>query len=125
MTSGNDRSDGCVAHVMTRPLIALLVACQSYAAPAPPPPLAAELGFETVLTGWFGGPAGTAFSDAKVVHRAHSSARLDRDSKSPGQLSALTHVLPLDVQGATLELCGYLRTEGVHGEAALWLREDG
>src|SRR5262245_7383263 len=57
--------------------------------------LPAILNFETEHTGtmprgWGGGPPETIFVDHDVVHGGRSSARLDRNSRSPEMFSTIT-----------------------------------
>ena len=92
--------------------------------------LAQSLGFEDQVgggspAGWSGGPAGTLFLDDKVVHSGKWAVRLARDAGSPGGFTSLTRSIPADFSGNTLELRGFLRTEGVSSFAGLWVREDG
>jgi hypothetical protein len=75
--------------------------------------------------GWRGGPPGTIFVDAEVVHGGRLSVRIERGAASPNDFSTITKSIPLDFSGATIELRGYLRTEGASGFVGLWLREDG
>lgn len=76
-------------------------------------------------SGWAGGPAGTVAFDSTVVHAGAGAARLERNAQSMQTFSVLTKTLPVDFDGQSIELRGYLRTEGVTGFAGLWLREDG
>jgi C-terminal processing protease CtpA/Prc len=78
-----------------------------------------------VPEGWMGGPTGTLFADAKVVHGGSPSVRIERHPGSPSKFSALTNCVLMDFDGKTLEMRGFLRTENVNGFAALWIREDG
>jgi C-terminal processing protease CtpA/Prc len=76
------------------------------------------------LDGWSGGPPETQFADSVAVHGGRYAGRIERDSESDGQFSTFTMSLPVTFSGRTLELRGWLRTEGVTGFAGLWLRED-
>ena len=92
--------------------------------------LAAALAFEappagTMPGGWGGGPAGTIFTDDKVLHGGRWSARIERHADSPSAFSSITKQIPLDFSGATIEMRGFLRTEDVSNFAGLWMREDG
>jgi C-terminal processing protease CtpA/Prc len=78
-----------------------------------------------VAAGWGGGPAGTLFADDEIVHGGSWAGRIERTAESPGEFSALTTMIPMDFAGTTIELRGFLRTEGVEGWAGLWMREDG
>jgi hypothetical protein len=86
------------------------------------------LGFEdqtnATLTGWYALPPGTVAADNVVVHTGHWSVRLRRDAQSAGAFSAITRNLPVDFQGSTIELRGFLRLQDVSGNAGLWMRED-
>jgi C-terminal processing protease CtpA/Prc len=113
-------------------LFAVSLCLTSTAASAQEPgELERQLGFETPQEagqppqGWGGRPRQTLFADAESVHGGAWSARLERTQQSEGGFSSLTKSLPLDFDGKTLELRGYLRTEGVTGFAGLWMREDG
>ena len=78
-----------------------------------------ELTFES-------GPApGMAVLDDSVVHEGRSSARLERDARSPGGFSAFPIQIPIDFKGDTLELRGWMKYEGVTGYVGLWHRQDG
>ena len=123
---------------MLRPLLAFFVSLTLAAQaqktnPAKSPDhsaLAAALGFELqpvgdMPGGWGGGPPGTIFADDKVIHGGHWSARIERRSDSPSNFSSITSSIPIDFSGATIELRGFLRTEGVSDFVGLWMREDG
>ena len=75
--------------------------------------------------GWGGGPPGTIFLDTKVVHGGRGAARIERNATSPENFSTITASLPTDFSGGTVELRGFLRTEGVKDFAGLWVRGDG
>ena len=79
----------------------------------------------TFMRGWGGGPPGTLAPDSQIVYAGEYSARIERDESSEGEFSTLTMLLPMDFEGETIELRGFLRTEDVAGYAGLWLREDG
>jgi hypothetical protein len=86
------------------------------------------LGFEdqtsAALTGWHAYPPATVSADNTVRHTGHWSVRLQRDAQSAGAFSVITRRLPIDFEGRTLEVRGYLRLQDVSGNAGLWLRED-
>lgn len=89
-----------------------------------------KLGFEArpngdMPGGWGGGPPGTLFADGKIVHGGRLSARIQRQADSPDNFSTLTTDIQMDFAGSTIELRGFLRTEGVSGFVGLWMREDG
>ena len=89
---------------------------------------AAMLGFELepangMPGGWFGHPQGTVFSDAAQKHGGLRSLRIERDEKSTGEFSSVIRALPIDFDGKTIELHGWLRAEG--GAPHLWMRQDG
>ena len=91
--------------------------------------LPAILNFETehagtMPRGWGGGPPETIFVDHDVVHGGRSSARLDRNSRSPEMFSTITNSVPVDFGGKTIEWRGFVRTEDVSGFTGLWMRED-
>jgi hypothetical protein len=87
-----------------------------------------SLGFEdqtsAVLTGWHGFPPGTVSADDHIAHSGHWSVRLQRDTRSSGSFSGISLKLPVDFQGGTVELRGYLRLQDVSGSAGLWMRQD-
>lgn len=87
-----------------------------------------SLGFEdqtsSVLTGWHAYPPGTVSADDSVSHTGRWSVRLQRDAQSARTFSVITRSLPVDFQGSTVELRGYLRLRDVSGSAGLWLRQD-
>src|SRR5579862_5135123 len=92
--------------------------------------LAAALAFEVqpvggMPGGWGGGPSGTIFADDEVVHGGRWSARIERDPDSPNKFSTITKSIPVNFSGKTVELRGFLRTEGVSDFVGLWMREDG
>lgn len=77
----------------------------------------------TLPPGWHGTPGGLS-TDDKIAHGGTRSVRLERDEKSTGGFTGLTSSIPLNFSGETIELHGWLRTDGVNGRAGLWLRED-
>jgi C-terminal processing protease CtpA/Prc len=94
------------------------------------PPLEEVLAFEVPLENgmpraWRGGPPETISLDRETVHSGRSAARIDRDAGSPQPFSALTISVPIDFEGTTVELRGFLRTQDVSGFAGFWMREDG
>src|SRR4029450_7187177 len=78
----------------------------------------------SVPKGWNGGPAGTFAVDGQTVHGGKWALRIERNEKSEGAFSAVNRNLPIDFAGESLELRGFLRTEGVSNFAGLWMRED-
>ena len=78
-----------------------------------------------VPRGWNGGPPDTLAVDGVTVHAGKGALRIERNDKSPAAFSAVNKTIPIDFAGTTLELRGFLRTEGVSGFAGLWMREDG
>lgn len=87
-----------------------------------------SLGFEdqtsSAIAGWHAYPAGTVSADDSISHTGHWSVRLQRGAQSAGTFSVITRTLPVDFQGGTVEIRGYLRLQDVSGYAALWLRQD-
>lgn len=87
-----------------------------------------SLGFEdqtsAALAGWHYNPSGTVSADNSVFHTGRWSVRLQRNSQSAGDFSVITRTLPVDFQGGTVELRGYLRLKDVSASAGLWLRQD-
>lgn len=73
---------------------------------------------------WTAMPAGEFEIDATTVHGGHGAARLVRTAKTAGEFSAISDSIAVDFTGEVIELHGFLRTDGVKGAAALWLRED-
>jgi C-terminal processing protease CtpA/Prc len=93
-------------------------------------PELAGLDFEAEQTGgvpkgWNGGPPDTLAVDGVTVHGGKWALRIERNDKSGGAFSAVNKTIPIDFAGTTLELRGFLRTEGVSGFTGLWMREDG
>ena len=79
------------------------------------------------LSGWSGRPQGAAvrlFLDSTVVHEGRYSGRIERDAGSPEEFSAFALELPIDFQGDTLELRGWMKYENVTGFVGLWQRQD-
>jgi hypothetical protein len=94
------------------------------------PELAAMLNFETEQTGkmprgWAGSPPETIAVDGEIVHGGRWSVRLARSAVNPEGFSTIVKSTPIDFQGSTLELRGFLRTENVSAFTGLWMREDG
>jgi C-terminal processing protease CtpA/Prc len=92
--------------------------------------LEAALSFEAPASdhipgGWGGGPPGTIFADDQVVHGGRGSARIERHGDSPDNFSTITKYIPIDFSVTSIELRGFLKTEGVSDFAGLWMREDG
>jgi hypothetical protein len=92
--------------------------------------VASVLGFEAdpaggAPGGWWGGPAGTLFTEESVVHGGRRALRIERGAGSADAFSAATLSIPMGFAGKTIEMRGFLRTEGVTGFAGLWMREDG
>ena len=77
------------------------------------------------MGGWTGSPSGTLFHDSLSVHSGRFAVRMERTSPSTTEFSHIGRTLPITFAGDTLELRGWLRTEGVLEYAGLWLREDG
>ena len=96
----------------------------------PGPEFSAQLSFEAQQTfdpptGWKVVPAGAAVLDNVIVHGGRGSARIERPASSPGTLSGITKSIPLQTEGHTIEIRGFLRTREVTGYAGLFLREEG
>jgi hypothetical protein len=112
--------------------LAAALACVSAAAVpagAEEPALDAILRFEAereggAPTGWGGGPRETIHFDSTVVHGGLGAARLERDERSLSDFTSITKKIPVDFEGDSLELRGFLRTERVTEFAGLWMRED-
>ncbi len=77
------------------------------------------------LAGWHRNAGEAVFLDSTVVHGGRYAGRLERKPGGPGSAVILSMSLPVTFQGSTVELSGWLKTEGVNGFAGLWLREDG
>jgi C-terminal processing protease CtpA/Prc len=115
-----------------RPLVALILILASTDAGRgqDTASLARQLTFETehaggTPAGWGVSPAGAAVADGKIVRTGRWSARLDRSAETAGAFSTLTMALPLEIAGKAIVLRGFLRSEGVTGSIALWMRVDG
>ena len=102
--------------------------------PSPPPSratVAPLLNFETAAApnspppGWRCRPAETCSADNVIVHGGQWSARIERAPGRTDPFSAMTLSLPVDFGGREVELRGYVRTDSVVGNAALWMRLDG
>lgn len=107
----------------------LAVSAQAFAQPAVSrASVQRSLGFEdqtsAALSGWWAIPPGTVSADNSVAHSGMWSVRLQRDAQSAEAFSVITRTLPVDFQGGTVELRGYLRLKDVTGNAGLWLRQD-
>jgi len=94
------------------------------------PSLADILSFETehpagAPGGWNIAPPGSVLADGDIVHRGRWSARIERPAGSVGSLSGISKFIPMDFEGKTLEMRGFLRTEDVTGFVGMWMREDG
>jgi len=50
--------------------------------------------------------------------------RLQRDFAISQGISVITRKLPVELQGGTVELLGFMRTRNVSDLAELWIRED-
>ena len=74
--------------------------------------------------GWGGGPPETIFRDSVVVHGGRYAARIERSTSSPSSFSTITSALPITFADDSIEIRGWLKTDGVAGFAGLWLRED-
>ncbi len=78
------------------------------------------------LPGHWGGnhPESTKL-DPAFTHDGHPALRLAREgSLADDGFTTVTTSLPVDFQGKSVELSGYLRVEDVDGYACLWLRAD-
>ena len=86
------------------------------------------LGFEdqtgAELTGWHANPPGTVSADNSVAHTGHWSVRLQRDTQSAGAFSVIYRPLPIDFQGSTLELRGYIKLQDVSDSAGFWFKQE-
>ena len=94
------------------------------------PDLMTQLTFEEIqgnnpLKGWGGSSDGTVHFERAVVYSGSGAARLERNAQSPDTFTTITKELPIDFGGDTIELRGFLRTQGVEDFAGLWLRQDG
>ena len=92
----------------------------------PTPTLNFERGGGTpAATGWGGGPPPTLAIDSTVVHGGRYSGRIERDSASGESFSTFTLQLPRTFAGDSIALRGWVRTDGVEGTSAIWMRLDG
>jgi len=100
------------------------------------PVLAAKPGLEDLLdfelgsdggfpAGWRGGPPETIHADSVVVHGGQWACRIARDAEAGNSFTALSYRMPVEKQGRTITLKGWLKTENVSEFAGLWLRLDG
>lgn len=112
-------------------ILAFVSACLAQTAPTPVDQagLTRILGFENEHNGykpggWFANPAGTVFTDDKIVHGGKWSVRIDRNEQSGGQFSVLGRPIEWGFSGKIIEIRGFVRTENVTGYAGLWLRQD-
>jgi hypothetical protein len=115
--------------------VILLAVLLAYRAPVPAQSTASRatiqqsLGFEDqttpALAGWHSFPPSTVTADNSIVHNGRWSVRLQRDAQSAQTFSVITRTLPVDFQGHTVELRGYLKLKDVSGNAGLWIRQDG
>lgn len=90
----------------------------------------AALSFESVgpggaLTGWQRTPAGSVSADSTVLHGGRWAGHLVGSAGGDEGATILSMSVPVTFSGETLELRGWLKTEGVTGFAGMWLREDG
>src|SRR5262245_24398204 len=81
-------------------------------------PLATELNFEAEQSGkspkgWMTFPQGSVALDSEIVHSGKWAVRFERDAKTEEGFSNLMRILPMEFEGKTIELRGYLRTEDV------------
>ena len=118
--------------MMTRSRLAILLLCAAGAgAPAQAQSNAADLlsfparAASGAPAGWNGSPVATLSTDSVVRRSAPYAGVIDRTSPPEGEFSALNVAIPVEFTGRVVELRGWLRTEGVVGDAGLWLRIDG
>jgi C-terminal processing protease CtpA/Prc len=114
---------------MSRFLCALVCATLVLLGQAQSPNLAEILSFETEHSGgapggWNIAPPGSVLVDGKVLHNGRWSARIERPAGSAGSFSGITKSIPMDFEGKSLEMRGFLRTEDVTGFVGIWMRED-
>lgn len=93
------------------------------------PSLADTLAFEVPeadsgFAGWGGGPRGTIARDSTTLHGGRYSARIERGATSLGSFTSVSGFRWGGLAGRTIELRGWLKTDGVEEWAGLWLRED-
>jgi C-terminal processing protease CtpA/Prc len=108
-------------------------ACRAQVAPAGDSPrrhLQDLLGFEaepqgSLPGGWGGGPKETISLDSESPHNGLRAVRFERRADSAQGFSTVTHSIPMDFAGETIEMRGFLRTDNVSGFVGLWMREDG
>ena len=86
------------------------------------------LGFEAedgavLPVGWSSSSTGIA-ADNKTVHSGQWSARLERGPDSADNFSTMWVTLPMDFNGQTIELRGYLKIKDVSDFGGLWMREN-
>lgn len=112
-------------------ILAFVSACLAQTAPTPVDQagLTRILGFENEHNGdkpggWFANPAGTVFTDDKIVHGGKWSVRIDRNEQSGGQFSVIGRPIEWGFSGKSIEIRGFVRTENVTGYAGLWMRQD-
>jgi C-terminal processing protease CtpA/Prc len=74
---------------------------------------------------WGAYPSGHIFSDDQVFHGGRRSVRIERQPGAERDFSGVTLSLPIDFGGQTIQYSGWIRTEGLTGFAAIWIREDG
>ena len=96
----------------------------------PAPTLLTILGFEgaapvTALPrGWRSAASIETSIDTVVIHGGLQSLRIERNATSANTFTPVSTTIPVDFTGRQITLRGYLRVEGVKGNASLWLRED-
>jgi hypothetical protein len=121
-----DRSVALAAMVLAVVSALLPAATGCHAADAPPDTLSFEVAApDGGLAGWFSTAPGTVFRDSTNVHGGRYSARFERGPSSPSDFSAISQHYPVTFTGDSVEVRGWLKTDGVTGFAGLWLREDG
>ena len=81
------------------------------------------LGPDSGFAGW-DTMEGTVSQDSTTVHGGRYAARFQRGPSASGEFSAISRAVPITFSGDTLEVRGWLKTDGVVGFAGLWLRED-
>lgn len=75
--------------------------------------------------GWGGNLSDTVFLDNKAAYNGMPTIRIERNAKSPMQISDVGTCVLADFAGKTIELRGFLRTDNVSNFVGLVLREDG
>ncbi|WP_035349414.1 hypothetical protein [Edaphobacter aggregans] len=107
--------------------LTLAVTSSPAQSPQPRATLQQSLGFEDqtgpALTGWRTYPQESGQIDNEIAHSGRSSARLQLNPQS-SSFSVITRSLPIDFQGTSVELRGYLRLKDVTNYTGLWLRQD-